>query len=75
MKLNEVPESPAYLVYHDYWMNGAMDVYPMPSLEEAETRARNKNEYAESIGCDDGGRYAAYVKLPRRKIWKYHKPA
>jgi hypothetical protein len=67
-----LPFSPAYLVFHDAHMNGAMDVYPFSSLEEATDQANCQNEYMESRGADEDGSWRAYEKLPRKRVWKFH---
>lgn len=72
MKLRDVPASPAYLVSHDPYMNGAMDVWPWESLASAQAEATTRNERAESMGYDPTWR--AYAKLPRVRVWKYHTP-
>ena len=72
MKLVDVPISPAYLVFHDAFMNGAMDVYPSESLELAEKTASFNNERMEALGHDEAGIWRAYIKLPRKRVWKYH---
>lgn len=72
MKLADIPTSPAYLVNHDPYMNGAMDVWPMASIELAELEAKRRNDHAESMGYDDAARWKAYSVLPRVRVWKYH---
>lgn len=74
MKLKDIPASPAYLVFHDAYMNGAMDVYLLPSLKEAEERAKVANENLESMGEDECGMWRAYLTLPRKRVWKLHAP-
>ena len=72
MKLSEVPYAPAYFVCHDLYDNGSMDVTPCASLEVAQLRAKQANDYQNSMG-EDGCRYEAYTKLPRRRIWRFAK--
>lgn len=72
MKVKDVPKSPAYLVYHDAYMNGAMDIYPYPDFASAQAKADQHNETMDEMGVDGAGLYRAYVKLPRKKVWKYH---
>jgi hypothetical protein len=72
MRLKDVPASPAYLVFHDAYMNGAMDVYPAESLDLAERTAKFNNERMESLGHDEAGVWRSYTKLPRVRVWKYH---
>lgn len=67
MKLDDVPQYPAYFVAHDLHDNGAMDV----SLEVARLNAKRASDRADSLGMD-GVRYEAYAKLPRRRIFKFH---
>lgn len=71
MRIKDVPIHPAYLVHHDHFMNGAMDVYPRQDLAAAQAEAKSKNDYMDSIGVH-GGQWRAYEKLPRVKIWQYH---
>jgi hypothetical protein len=72
MKLAEVPAHPAYLVFHDAYMNGAMDVYPVTSLAMAQEHAALANMELDATGQDECGIWRAYEKLPRKKVWKYH---
>lgn len=72
MKLKDVPPSPAYLVFHDAYDNGAMDVYARTDLKKAEESAKKKNEQYEQLGHDDCGFWRAYTKLPRKKVYKYY---
>lgn len=55
MRLKDVPSSPAYLVFHDAYDNGAMDVYPMASLEEAQTEARTRQQQLQEMSAEEGG--------------------
>lgn len=72
MRIKDVPSSPAYLVFHDAFANGAMDVYPSESLELAQKTATFNNERLEALGDDEGGIWKAYEKLPRIRTWKFH---
>ena len=74
MRLADVPPAAAYLVFHDAFMNGAMDVYPAQSIAEAEDEAQRRNRRLEEQGVYDAGVWKAYEKLPCRKVWKYHQP-
>lgn len=71
MKLNEVPNSPAYLVFHDGF-DGSMDVWPKQSIIEAESLASIKQGRLDSMGFEEWGVWGAYVKLPHMKVRKYH---
>lgn len=72
IRLKDVPPSPAYLVFHDGFDNGAMEVWQFSSFEQAQTLASERNALLESRGEDEGGMYKAYAKLPRVRVWKYH---
>lgn len=72
MKLSEVPAYPAYLVFHDAFMKGAMDVYPCDAESTAQFIANRRNDNLDASGNDDSGFWAAYTKLPRKKVWKFH---
>lgn len=72
MKLKDVPVAPAYLVFHDAFDNGAMEVWPYQSIELAQAEASNQNERIEGSGESDCGGYKAHTKLPRVRVWKYH---
>lgn len=72
MRIKDVPTSPAYLVFHDAFDNGAMEVWPAESLELAEKTAHLNQEHVEASGQDDCGGWKAYEKLPRVRIWKFH---
>lgn len=74
MRIKDVPFSPAYLVFHDAFDNGAMEIWAIPSLEQAEKIASERNVRAENMGQDDCGVWKAYAKLPRVRVWKYHYP-
>lgn len=72
MKLNEVPSSPAYVVFHDAFDHGAMDVYPAESIELAKSIASRKQDFLDNNGYDESGTWKAYEKLPRVRIHKFH---
>jgi hypothetical protein len=72
MRLKDIPTSPAYLVFHDGFDNGAMEVWPVLSLGEAQTKAKLNQDKLEQSGNDDGGSWRAYEKLPRVRVWKFH---
>jgi len=72
MRIKDVPLSPAYVVFHDAYDNGAMDVWPAKSIAEASERANLANSKLESMGQDECGGWEAYTKLPRVKVFKYH---
>lgn len=72
MRIKDVPISPAYLVWHDAFDNGAMDVYPQGSFETAQKTAEERNERNAQTGNDDAGIWRAYTKLPRVKVYKFH---
>ena len=64
----------AYLVWHDAFDNGAMDVYPQADLKTAQEKADTRNRHLEESGNDDMGFWKAYSKLPRVRIYKIHQP-
>jgi len=72
MRIKDVPLAPAYLVFHDAFDGGAMDVFEKSSLQNAEEVAKTLNEFLERHGDDEGGHWKAYVKLPRCRVWKFH---
>ena len=72
MRLKDVPFFPAYLVFHDSFDNGAMDVYPTESLKLAQQIASTKQSLLDQSGEEECGIWKAYEKLPRVKIWKFH---
>lgn len=72
MKLKDVPHSPAYVVFHDAYMNGAMDIWPVATLVEAQAIADRKQKHLEDEGADECGGYTAYTQLPRKRVWRYH---
>lgn len=66
-ELNE--EYSAFLVFHDDWDRGAMEVTPYSSIELANAEALRRQEHFDSHGLD-GGYWKAYEKLPRVRIYK-----
>jgi hypothetical protein len=72
MRVVDVPPSPAYLVFHDAFDRGAMDVWPELSIELAERKADFLQEALDQSGNDGAGFWRAYTKLPRRRIYKYY---
>lgn len=71
MLLKDVPPSPAYVVFHDGFDKGAMDVWPANSLAEATERVTVANLELDAMG-EGCGIWRAYEKLPRKKVWKYY---
>jgi hypothetical protein len=61
----------AYLVFHDAFDNGAMEVWPSFSIETATASAQCLNDALDAIG-EECGFYRAYQTLPRKKIFKSH---
>ena len=74
MRLKDVPVSPAYLVAHDCFDNGAMEVWPCDSWETARDAAFKRQEHADNMG-EDAVIWRAYIKLPRRKVFKFYPDA
>lgn len=74
MKLKDIPISPAYLVCHDHYDNGAMEVWPSGCLETATKQAEQLQTKLDDMGLD-GCNYRAYAKLPRVRVYKYHTEA
>jgi hypothetical protein len=72
MLLRDVPKHPAYVVFHDAYDNGAMDVWPATSLASAQGRVDVANSELDAMGQDECGFYRAYTKLPRKKVWKFY---
>lgn len=72
MRLKDVPVHPAYVVFHDAFDNGAMEVWPCNSLSDATIIASNRQSQLDNSGHDEAGIYRAYEKLPRRRIWKFY---
>ena len=72
MRVKDVPASPAYLVWHDAFDKGAMDVYLRDDFAAAEKEAQSKNEYNDEMGYDEAGFWRAYTKLPRVRVYKVH---
>lgn len=73
LRLKDVPKFPAYLVFHDAFDNGAMEVYPYNSFAAADRDAKARNTVMEESGAEEGGMWRAYAKLPRVRVWKLHK--
>lgn len=73
-RLKDIPSSPAYLVFHDSYDNGAMDIYPASSLELATKTAELNNEKLGENGVDECGIWRAYTKLPRVRVGKLYSP-
>jgi hypothetical protein len=71
MRLQDVPKHPAYVVSHDEYDRGAMDVWPCVSIERATEIAKQKQDHLDNNGLE-GAHYRAYEKLPRVKVWKFH---
>ena len=72
MKLKDVPHAPAYVVFHDAFDNGAMDVYSAESFEQAKQVAEARQKNLDESGNDEAGVWQAYEKLPRKKVWSFH---
>jgi hypothetical protein len=72
MLLRDVPKHPAYVVFHDAYDNGAMDVWPAADLVGAQRIATVQQQNLEDIGQDECGFYRAYTKLPRKKVYKFY---
>jgi hypothetical protein len=72
MRIKDVPTHPAYVVFHDSYDNGAMDVYGCESLERAQAIAAKKQASLDDSGYDEAGIWKAYEKLPRIKVYSYH---
>jgi hypothetical protein len=72
MRLKDVPQAPAYVVFHDAYDNGAMDVYSAESFEQAKAIAETRQHNLEQLGQDECGGWKAYEKLPRIKVWSFH---
>lgn len=68
-ELNE--EYSAFLVLHDDWDRGAMEVTPYSSIELANAEALKRQERLDSNGLD-GGHWKAYKKLPRIRIYRIY---
>jgi hypothetical protein len=71
MKLKDVPRALAYVVCHDCFDNGAMEVWPASNLLTAQECAERKQTNADAQGYDSV-MWQAYAKLPHKKVWKYH---
>jgi hypothetical protein len=72
MLLRDVPVSPAYLVFHDCFERGAMDVWPRLTLAEAQLDASKKQTALDASGLEECGFWQAYNKLPHKKLHLYH---
>lgn len=72
MRLKDVPQHSAYVVFHDTFDNGAMDVWPAKNIAEAQERVTVANAELDAMGSDDAGFYKAYEKLPRKKVYKFY---
>lgn len=71
MKLKDVPKAPAYLVNHDVYDDGAMEIWPCQSIEQATNIATFNQDQADSMGYENVN-WRAYTKLPRIRVWKFH---
>jgi hypothetical protein len=74
LRLKDVPQYPAYLVCHDGYDNGAMEIWPVFSLEYAQKRAAELQTNADNLSIDSC-MFRAYAKLPRKRVWRLHQPA
>lgn len=72
MRLKDVPSYPAYVVFHDAYDNGAMDVYPATSFLIAQERVSLANQELDAMSSEGCGSWKAYEKLPRKRIFKFH---
>jgi hypothetical protein len=72
MLLRDVPKHPAYVVFHDAYDNGAMDVWPAESLLSATVTATARQESLEAMSQDECGIWRAYEKLPHKRVFKFH---
>lgn len=70
MRLKDVPVHPAYVVFHDQFDNGAMEIWPATSLLAAQEVAQRKQDNCDAQGHD--AYWTAYARLPRKKVYKYH---
>ncbi len=71
MKVEEVPKSPAYLVSHDLWMDGAMDVWGVKDLQFATVEAERRNRVVDDLGGEGDTRWRAYEELPDLEVWAF----
>jgi hypothetical protein len=71
MRLKDIPAAPAYLVFHDAYDNGAMEVWTVPTFGAAQVLANNKQTALEQSGNDECGGWKAYEKLPRVKVYAF----
>lgn len=72
MKIKDVPQHPAYLVFHDAFDKGAMEVWGIDDLATAQQIAKIRNTHLEQGGNDDCGVWKAYNKLPHVRVYAYH---
>ena len=54
----------AYLVFHDNFDQGAMDVYPACCVAHAEKEAERRNNHIDALGYDEAGHWRGYEVLP-----------
>ena len=71
VRLKDISQAPAYLVFHDAFDHGAMDVYAASNLDSAKAEAEIRQQYLEQTGNDEGGYWRAYEKLPRVKVYAF----
>lgn len=71
-RVQDIPQRKAYLVFHDAYDDGAMDVLGLDDIEQARKLATHRNTQLEDEGLEEGGGWAAYEKLPDLKIWSYN---
>lgn len=69
-----------YLVFHDNYMDGAMDVYLCPdNLDLLKNKAQQMNKDMEANGADDCGVWDAYSQEQYNqvskncKVWQVYK--
>lgn len=72
MRIKDVPFSPAYLVFHDAYDRGAMEIWPTPGIVTAKAIAKQKQLRLENSGNDECGHWKAYEKLPRVRVYRYN---
>lgn len=67
---------PAYLVFHDAFDGGAMDVWPYLSLATAQAEAEARQNRLEQSGDEEAGHWTAYEQLPADvPVYKLYEPA
>ena len=71
MRLKDVPKYPAYVVSHDCFDRGAMEIWPSNSINQARNIANYNQKIADDYGYDDVN-WRAYEKLPRCRVYKFH---